>query len=106
MQITVIITPLGLEPPDISAGSICWKLRSFKSTQTENVERRPGPGQRANPQALRLPGPCRRPAGLRLPNHDDCQKEEQNSVLRRSTKHANLVVLSELLPQCIEMRVL
>jgi hypothetical protein len=44
MQIAVIITPLGLEPPDMRAGSICGKVRSFKSTQTENVERRLGPG--------------------------------------------------------------
>src|SRR4051794_40260882 len=106
MQITIIIMQVGLERPDMNAGSICWKLRSIKSPQTENVDRGPGPGQRANLQALRLPGPCREPAGLRLPNHDDCQKEEQNSLLRRSTKHGNLVILSELMPHCTALRVL
>jgi hypothetical protein len=39
-----------------------------------------------------------RPAGLRLPNHDDSQKEEQSSVLRRSTKHANLGARQSLIP--------
>jgi hypothetical protein len=34
----------------MSAGSICWKLKSFKSTQTENMEHGPGAGQRANPR--------------------------------------------------------
>ena len=47
MQLTVIITQVGLEPPDRRAGSICWKLNSFKSPQTENGERGPGAGQRA-----------------------------------------------------------
>ena len=81
MQITIIIMQVGLERPDMNAGSICWKLKSFMSTQTENVGRGFGAGQRANPQALRLPGACRRPAGLDLRDHDDCQKEEQKSVL-------------------------
>src|SRR4051812_45521015 len=83
MQIRVIITQVGLEPPDMCAGSICWKVKSFKRTQTENVERGRGPGQRTNPQALRLPNPCRRPTGLHLQNHDDDQKEEQKNALRR-----------------------
>lgn len=95
MQLTVIITQVDLEPPDRRAGSICWKLNSFKSPQTENGERGPGAGQPANPQALRLPSPCRRPTGLHLRDHDDYQKEEQKSALRRATKHANLVILSE-----------
>ena len=59
MQLTVIITQVGLEPPDMNAGSICWKLKSFKSTQTEKVERGFGAGQRANLLALRLPSLCR-----------------------------------------------
>jgi hypothetical protein len=53
MQITVIITQFGLEPPVIGASSICGKKRSFISIQTDNVERGPGLGQPAYPHALR-----------------------------------------------------
>jgi hypothetical protein len=74
MQIAIIITPVRLGPQDMRAGSICMSLRSIKSPQTENMERELGPEQPANPQTLRLAGPCRRPAGRPLPNHDDCQK--------------------------------
>jgi hypothetical protein len=50
MQITIIIMQVGLERPDMNAGSICWKVRSIKSPQTENVERERGLEQPANPR--------------------------------------------------------
>ena len=77
MQITVIITPVSLGPQDMRAGSIYLSLRSIKSPQTENKERELGPEQPANPQTLRRPSPSRLPAGIRLPNHDDCQKRNR-----------------------------
>ena len=73
----VMIMQVGLEPPDRRAGSICLTLRSIKSPQTENKERELGPEQPANPQTLRRPSPSRLPAGIRLPNHDDCQKRNR-----------------------------